>query len=99
MKTLHGLKEYDVICTHKMGAIQISRYPLVKFFFKKFFFRGLRASTANVIFVLNAIIFGIWHTKHQKQSIIRCVKCVEILRHATVPSYVWHGTGENGINF
>ena len=21
MKTLHGLKEYDVICTHKIGAI------------------------------------------------------------------------------
>ena len=60
---------------------------------------ALKALPSSVLNVLNAIIFGIWHTKHQKQSIIRCVKCVEILRHATVPSYVWHGTGENGINF
>ena len=85
MKTLHGLKEYDVICTHKMGAIQISRYSLVKFLKKFFFLGGVRASTADVIFVLNAIIFGIWHTKHKKLSFIRCVKCVKFLQHATVP--------------
>ena len=40
-----------------------------------------RASTADVVFVLNAIIWHIWHTKHQKQSFIRCVKCVKLLQH------------------
>ena len=40
-----------------------------------------RASTADVVFVLNAIIGHIWHTKHQKQSFIRCVKCVKLLQH------------------
>ena len=27
-----------------------------------------RASTADVVFMLNAIIFGIWHTKHKKRK-------------------------------
>ena len=46
--------------------------------------RGIRASTANVIFMLNAIIWHIWHIKHQKQSFIRCVKCVKLLQHWTI---------------
>ena len=42
-------------------------------------------------------IFGIWHTKHQKQSIMRCAKCAKILRHATVRSHFWHSLDENAI--
>ena len=42
-------------------------------------------------------IFGIWHTKHQKQSIMRCAKCAKILRHATVRSHLWHSLDENAI--
>ena len=44
----------------------------------------LRASIADVVFVLNAIIFGIWHTKHKKRSFIKCIKCVQFLQHVTV---------------
>ena len=40
-------------------------------------------------------IFGIWHIKHQKQTIMRCAKCQKILRHATVHSHLWHSTDEN----
>ena len=40
-------------------------------------------------------IFDIWHTKYQKQSIMRCVKCVKILRHATIHSHLWHSIDEN----
>ena len=25
-------------------------------------------------------IFGIWHTKHQKQTLMRCAKCLKIMR-------------------
>ena len=58
---------------------------------------GFRASIADVVFVLNAIIFGIWHTKHKKQSFIRYVKYVKFLQHATVAFQFWHGTDKNGI--
>ena len=33
-------------------------------------------------------IFGIWHTKHQKQPLMRCAKCLKIMRHATVYSQI-----------
>ena len=39
----------------------------------------------------NAIIFGIWHTKHQKRSFIRCIK---LLQHATVFFQFWPGINE-----
>ena len=55
------------------------------------------ASKTNVVFVLNATIFGIWHTKHKKQNFIRCVKCVKFLQHTTVPFQFWHGMDRNGI--
>ena len=42
-------------------------------------------------------IFGIWHTKHKKQIIMRCVKCEKIMKHATIPFHLWHGTNQNGI--
>ena len=41
----------------------------------------------------------IWHLAHQKQSIIRCVKCVKILKHVIVSSQLWHGIEQNGIWF
>ena len=41
--------------------------------------------------------FGIWHTKHQKQTIMRCVKCQKIMKHATLYSHLWHGTDQNDI--
>ena len=50
----------------------------------------IRAFTANV-FVLNAIIFGIWHTQHQKRSFIRYIK---LLQHATVLFQFWPGIDE-----
>ena len=44
-------------------------------------------------------IFGIWHTKHQKQSIMRCVKCQKVMTFVTVRSYVWNGMDENCKSF
>ena len=60
-------------------------------------FFWVRASVADMLNVLNAIIFGIWHTKQQKWSFIRCVKCIKLLQHVTVPLHFWHGTDNNGI--
>ena len=48
--------------------------------------------------VLNAIIFIIWHIKHKKQSIIRCVICAKIMRHAIVRSHFLDRTDENTIS-
>ena len=45
-------------------SLPLSHHP-------QFFFRGVRASTADVVVLLNAIIFGIWHTKHKKQKLER----------------------------
>ena len=42
--------------------------------------------------VLNAIIFGIWHTKSQNMSFIRCFICAIFLKHATVRSQIWERT-------
>ena len=42
-------------------------------------------------------IFGIWHTKHQKQTLMRCAKCLKILRHATVQSQIWERTDRYAI--
>ena len=42
-------------------------------------------------------IFGIWHTKHQKQTLMRCAKCLKILRHATVRSQIWERTDRYAI--
>ena len=42
-------------------------------------------------------IFGIWHTKHKKQILMRRVKCEKIMKHATIPFHLWHGTNQNGI--
>ena len=40
---------------------------------------------------------NIWHLAHQtpKKTIMRCVKCQKILRHAIVCSHLWHDTDEN----
>ena len=42
-------------------------------------------------------IFGIWHTKHQKQPLMRCAKCLKIMRHVTVRSQIWKRTDRNAI--
>ena len=57
---------------------------------------SIRASVAAFLNVLNAIIISIWHTKHKKQNFIRCVKCVKLLQHFTVPLQFWHGMDKNG---
>ena len=44
-------------------------------------------------------IFSIWHTKHQKQTIMRCVKCQKNLAFATVQSHLLNGTEGNVIWF
>ena len=40
-------------------------------------------------------IFGTFGTPNTKQTLIRCAKCLKILRHVTVHSQIWKRTEEN----
>ena len=42
-------------------------------------------------------IWHIWHTQHQKQSIMRYAICAKNLRHITVRFHFWHGMDWNAI--
>ena len=44
-------------------------------------------------------IFGIWHTKHQKQTIIKCIKCQKVLAFVTVKSHLLNDMEGNVIWF
>ena len=44
-------------------------------------------------------IFGIWYTKHQKQTIIKYIKCQKVLAFVTIKSHLWNDMEGNVIWF